>query len=44
MFINRSFSTDFYYTSARPGLQKQEGQMFAGRPVLQYNLLNEVFM
>lgn len=42
--INRSFSTDFYFRGAIPGPQEQEGQMFGGRAVLQYKLLNEVLM
>lgn len=42
--INRSFSTDFYFRGTRPGPQEQEGQMFGGRAILQYKLLNEVLM
>lgn len=44
VFINRSFSTDFYFSDASLGPQEQESQMFGGGAVLQYNLLNEVLM
>lgn len=42
--INISFVTDFCFHGVRPGPQEQEGQMFGGRAVLQYKLLNEVLM